>query len=288
MTLRLKLKSVLVFLLILGMVAIAQQVFSDEKILQVMAVPHQEGTSVPVIMYHHMLNEQSRWGEWTISPDEFKADLVYLKEHGYTTMLISELVSALKGEQEMPKKPIVLTFDDGHESTYAYAFPLLKEYGMKAVVSVIGRYSDLFSEDDSHHISYSYLQWQQIKEMSDSGWVEFGNHSYDLHDNHSRRGCCKMWGESKEEYCAMLREDTQKTQDCLREATGKDCTIYTYPYGAYCKKSQELLKEMGFQVVLGCEEKVNELTSFTPILWLDRFNRPHGRSSSDFFQKIAP
>lgn len=193
MTLRLKLKSVLVFLLILGMVAIAQQVFSDEKILQVMAVPHQEGTSVPVIMYHHMLNEQSRWGEWTISPDEFKADLVYLKEHGYTTMLISELVSALKGEQEMPKKPIVLTFDDGHESTYAYAFPLLKEYGMKAVVSVIGRYSDLFSEDDSHHISYSYLQWQQIKEMSDSGLVEFGNHSYDLHDNHSRRGCCKMW-----------------------------------------------------------------------------------------------
>ena len=117
MTLRLKLKSVLVFLLILGMVAIAQQVCSAEKILQVMAVPHQEGNSLPVIMYHHMLNEQSRWGEWTISPDEFKADLVYLKEHGYTTMLISELISALKGEQEMPKKPIVLTFDDGHEST---------------------------------------------------------------------------------------------------------------------------------------------------------------------------
>ncbi|MBR2038566.1 MAG: polysaccharide deacetylase family protein, partial [Lachnospiraceae bacterium] len=67
----------------------------------------------------------------------------------------------------LPEKPVLLTLDDGYENNYTNAFPLLKKYNMKAVISLIGK--DM------------RLNENQLKEKHDSGLVEIGNHTYDLH-----------------------------------------------------------------------------------------------------------
>ena len=72
---------------------------------------------------------------------------------------------------------------------------------MKAVISIVGSYTDKFSETDEANLNYSYLRWKDINELISSGRVEFQNHTYNLHDNtHGRIGAKKKKGESDDEY----------------------------------------------------------------------------------------
>ena len=97
--------------------------------------------SLPVLMYHHILESSSRLGDYVISPQQFEADLQFLSVHGYQTVTVLDILRLVQTGGPLPEKPVLITFDDGYESTYAYAFPLLKKYGMTAVVSIIGSYT---------------------------------------------------------------------------------------------------------------------------------------------------
>ena len=116
-----------------------------------------------------------------ISPAELENDILYLKKHGYTAILMEDLINYTKGG-ELPEKPILLTFDDGYYNNYLYAFPLAKQYRVKFVISPIGRYADLYSGRDENNAYYSHATWEQLREMTGSGLVEVQNHSYDLHE----------------------------------------------------------------------------------------------------------
>ena len=78
-----------------------------------MAAAASEGVEVPVVMYHSMLKDEARHGQYVISPEEFENDLQYLQSHGYTTILIEDLIAYTKGGS-LPEKPVLLTFDDGY------------------------------------------------------------------------------------------------------------------------------------------------------------------------------
>ncbi len=111
----------------------------------------QEGVRLPIIMYHSMLKDQSRQGQYVISPDTFESDLKYLKAHGYTSVTMQELIDYVKKGAPLPEKPIVLSFDDGYYNNYLYAYPLAKQYGFKIVIAPIGYYTDQYSKVDDNH-----------------------------------------------------------------------------------------------------------------------------------------
>ena len=58
----------------------------------------------------------------------------YLKENGYCTITLMNLYEYLKNNTPIPKKSIVLTFDDGYENNYTAMFPILKKYHFKATI----------------------------------------------------------------------------------------------------------------------------------------------------------
>ena len=110
------------------------------------------GIELPIVMYHHVLKEQARLNKYTISPDEFRSDMEYLKTEGYTPIVIADLLAYVEEGAPLPERPVMITFDDGYESFHEYVFPILKEYDFKAVYSIVGRYADQYSAVDDHHI----------------------------------------------------------------------------------------------------------------------------------------
>ena len=281
-------KIFVIALIIMGYAYVAGSSDVSPQTLPVTAEIDPEKTELPVIMYHSLLKDQKSRGKYVVSPDEFESDLKYLRDHGYTTILISDLIEYTKGG-DLPEKPILLTFDDGYYNNYYYAFPLLKKYESKAVISVIGYYTDLYSENEEKSAYYSHVTWDKIKEMYDSGLVEIGNHTYNLHSQKSgRMGVARIEGESDDTYGTRIAEDITKMQDLLLKKTGIEAQVFTYPFGIMSSYSKGVIRDLGFLCSLSCEEKKSVITREADSLFeLGRYLRPSGISSEDFFFKIG-
>lgn len=243
---------------------------------------------VPIIMYHSILKDPSRSNKYTVTPTVLEEDLKYIKDKGYTTVTIADLISYVYNDTPLPEKTIVLTFDDGHYNNYGYLFPLLEKYDMKAVISIVGSYTDKFTETDEANLNYSYLRWKDIKELMDTGRIEFQNHTYNLHSNTGKRiGTKKIKGETDEHYKNVLEEDILKLQQEFKENTNYIPQCFTYPFGGISNASLDIIKELGFKASLSCEQGINKLTKNPNSLYLlKRYNRPSYISTYNFFQKI--
>lgn len=248
----------------------------------------EEYIKVPIIMYHSILKDPARSNKYTITPAVLEEDLKYIKANGYETITISDLISYVYDDKPLPPKPIILTFDDGHYNNYGYLYPLLEKYDMKAVISIVGSYTDKFSETDEANLNYSYLRWKDINELISSGRLEFQNHTYNLHDNtHGRIGAKKKKGESDDEYKKILEEDINKLQNEFKENTGYVPTCFTYPFGGISNSSLDIIKELGFKASLSCEEGINKITKNPNSLYLlKRYNRPSYVSTYNIFKKF--
>ncbi len=251
-----------------------------------------DGIEVPIVMYHSIMKKSKQMGKYVITPTELENDLIYLKNHGYTSINMTELINYVYNDGQLPPKPVIITFDDGNLNNYIYGKPLLQKYEMKAVISIIGNYSEAFSSSPAptSDPNYAHVSWDQIKEMSDSGYFEIQNHTYSLHSiTKKRNGAKRNKGESLENYKNVLFKDVAKLQDKLTEVTGIKPNTFTYPYGAISKESKDMLKEMGFQASLSCFEGVNIINKNKPdiLFSLKRNNRPHGVSSENFFKKLC-
>ena len=184
----------------------------------------------------------------------------------------------------------MITFDDGYYNNYLYAYPLLRQYNMKAVISVIGSQTDKYSKINNKNSYYAYLTWKDIAELSSSGYIEIQNHSYNMHGTKSgRRGTLQKYGESLEEYKAALYDDVGYMQDRLYETTGIRPTAFSYPLGDISKNSKDILKSIGIRSTFSCREGINYITRDPESLYrLKRVCRNPERSSAEFFKVIAP
>ena len=244
---------------------------------------------LPIIMYHGIANEYVN-NDFFIRVKTFENDLKYLKENGYTTVLMKDLIAYVDKGTPLPEKPIVLTFDDGYYNNYLYAYPLLREYNMKAVISIIGNRIDKYSKVHEGEPLYSCLTWNQINNMLSSGLVEVQNHTYNMHSCKGRQGCLKTSGESMEAYEKAMQKDVGYLQDRIKEMTGQTPNTFTYPYGAVNDNSKKILmNDLKFRATLTCYERINYITRDPESLYrLKRFLRDPDKSSKVFFRTIAP
>lgn len=243
-----------------------------------------DGIFLPVIMYHSVTSPVV--GDYHVSPEMLENDLQYLKNHGYQSVTSSQLLDYTQGKGKLPEHPIMITFDDGFYNNLSQALPLLEKYDMCAVVSIVGYYTDVTAERDPHVDTYSYLTWDDVKQLQNSGRVEIGSHTYNMHSNSERAGCSILYGENPEHYQMILRDDLSLLQDQAKKQTGTAPTIFAYPYGFTCRESVPVLKELGFTCTLICLEKPNYITRNSDCLYgLCRYNRSPDLSTEDFFKK---
>ena len=249
-----------------------------------MALAGQEGVRLPVLMYHSILKDSARQGQYVVSPTVLARDLDALQARGYQTVTISDLLAYVYDGVALPDKPVMITFDDGYYNNYVYAYSLLEQRGMRAVVSVIGSQTAQYTENGVENAYWSHLTLERLAEMQDV--FEVQNHSWNLHECGERRGCLRRRGEDAESYASLLREDTEQTQLLLTEAGLPAPACYTYPFGACSEESEAILQDMGFLCTLGCEERINQVTRDPACLYeMGRYNRGAGESTQSFLKR---
>lgn len=241
---------------------------------------------LPVVMYHHISNDPAKWNDYVVSIDEFRADMDYLRENGWQSVSVAQLLEWYEGTFDMPAKPFMLTFDDGFESTLSYAEPIVADHGFTGTAAIIGSVCDKFTACDEHYPELSNLSWEDAAGLAEGGIVEIQCHTWDMHGLSGRRGCSPMRGEDSGLYCQRLEADLERFLSACREHGVDIVPAIAYPYGAFSGLTEQVVKKLGFRAAFTCEEKINVLTGQEEELYnLGRFNRPHGPGSEKFFEK---
>jgi len=179
---------------------------------------------VPVLMYHKVSADEHA-DFLTIRQADLEKQLRYIIQEEYTTISIDDLRKYYYHQQTLPRKPLLITFDDGYADNYYQLFPLLKKYSLKATIFLVSSFIGKTIEKDA-----AFLDIRQIKEMQKWG-VEFGLHSYD------HRSYKKLSVEES-------GNDLQHCVDELRKQAIPFVSALAYPFGAYPKKN--IFKRMRF------------------------------------------
>ncbi|MFA4887821.1 MAG: polysaccharide deacetylase family protein [Candidatus Nanoarchaeia archaeon] len=119
------------------------------------------GKSVPTLVYHQVVEVANATDKVTII--NFEAQMKYLNQSGFIPVTVSQYNAWKKGEFAMPKKPILITFDDGWSSIYKEAYPIMKKYGLKGTEFIISDYANQVSGS-------AYSNWTELKELENEGW----------------------------------------------------------------------------------------------------------------------
>lgn len=247
--------------------------------------------AIPTIMYHKISDDPQEWSDYCISSAQLRSDFEEFKKSGFTPITINEYLDMAdtykramtekdsNAEAELRDKlakspnPILITFDDGYKDGYSILFPMLKEYGFKANISMVGSY-----EGDG-----DFLSKEQIKEMSDSGLIQFGNHTYALHDE--MKNNLKKYYTFPQNY-DIIKNDFVKNAELLREWTGKNDAFFTYPYGVFSSLTEKILDEMGVRVSLVTDLSAKFVKLGDSPRKISRLNRTQTESSSALVNKI--
>ena len=194
--------------------------------------------TISVLCYHNIgtmeeINNFPDEKDWTISVDNFKEHLDYLKEHNYKTLTMEEFYNWKIGKINLPYKSVLITFDDGFLSNYEYAFKLLKDYNMNATVFVVGSFIDNSKEEKWTGNLKTYMTKDMLlKLQNEYPNIEIYSHSYNLHFD----GAINQ----KE---SILKQDIDDFNNFYKETD-----IFCYPFGKYNDNIKNVLKGSGYKL----------------------------------------
>ena len=233
---------------------------------------------LPILMYHGVTDDASKVTDYTILSSDLEKDLIWLTQNGYTSVSAKQLIDYVENGAPLPAKPILLTFDDGYANNYTLAFPLLKKYNSKAIISIIGMESDISSKNASKGLKATYLSWEEISTLAESGLIEFANHTYALHFNDGgRKGADKLASETHDAYAKVLSDDLLLNQEKINSSAGQLPLAFVWPYGAYPMdgSANAILKDLGFKLSLTSYQIKNTIRQgdSDSLLGLKRFLR---------------
>ena len=221
-------------------------------------------TKIPILLYHHLAQEGT--GNDTISSSRFEEHLAALQSAGYTTVTFQDLQDYVELGQELPEKPVLITFDDGYESNYTLAYPLLQKYQMKATIFPIGVSVGKDTYKDTGVDMIPHFTLEQAAEMEASGLVSIESHGFNIHEVQGRdvepirKGILPKEGESEEAYVEFLSQDCQ----AMTELLGRSPEVLAYPQGIYSELSEVILSQQGIYATVTIVPKINTIIKGLP------------------------
>lgn len=207
---------------------------------------------VTVLMYHHI--NPHKGDMVTVTPEVFEKQMRYLRDAGYRTLKADELLSYINGKLSLDRKAVMITFDDGWLDNYLHAFPILRKYNVNVTIFLTTDWIEGASEKTSdlnvripdHKESYSLvnsgewhkvvLNWKLVREMSESGLVEFHSHTK------SHRKCHHL-------SATELADELEGSRRIMEERLGRPCTALCWPFGRNNALSVNVARENGYSLL---------------------------------------
>lgn len=264
-----------------------------------------------ILSYHEIVErDQALVPEYAVSPTMFLRQMDWLRNRGYHFVSVDDVIADRNGGKPLPDKAVLVTFDDGYESVYRHAWPVLKMFRIPAVIAVVGSWMeepDTVNFDGQPIPRARLLSWEQLREMRQSGLVEIGSHSFALHQGIQgnpqgnlqpatvTRGYLPQEKryETEDRYVQRIRADLRKNSDLIRRQTGKAPRVIAWPYGRYNTLTRTTAEALGMTVGLTLDDGANMpetplwglrriLVARTMALWdLDREMAIRNRNLSD-------
>ncbi|HHW03264.1 MAG TPA: polysaccharide deacetylase family protein [Thermoanaerobacterales bacterium] len=199
---------------------------------------------ITVLAYHHIIPGQLPKGATSravIPLSEFEAQMKYLYDNGYYTASLKDVEDFIYHKKALPEKTVLITFDDGYESNFVYAFPVLKIYNFRATIFLIGN-RIVQKEEPFDPDRLSMLSFRQIKEMLGSGLVEFGSHTFNAHEYIGNKPA--LLSMDKEQ----IEEDFIRENELFAKNGLPSSIAIAYPYGRFNSVVLEISKKFGLKL----------------------------------------
>ncbi|MBO0745861.1 MAG: polysaccharide deacetylase family protein, partial [Candidatus Dormibacteraeota bacterium] len=203
---------------------------------------------VPILMYHYIgqvapgnPNPQLAAG-LTVSPGMFQQQMAWLAANGYHPITMAMLCGYLQGANDLPAKPVALTFDDGYADFYTNAFPILSQYHFTATTFIISGFID----DANGH---SMRSWQ-LRAINQAG-IEIGAHTF----NHLDLTTLSP---------AQVQNELGPPKATLEKLIGKPVLDFAYPAGRYNSSVVAAVQAAGYESAVTTQPG-------TTHAWADRF-----------------
>jgi len=204
---------------------------------------------LPILMYHRVSPHQA--DRLTIPVPRLEEQLALLHESGYHTISFANLATWMESGNPLSSKPIILTFDDAYIDFREYAAPILRRYGMRAIVFVPVAFMGKTNVWDRGN--ESIMTPDQLKQLNHEGLIDIGIHSF-LHRNYTELSLEDM------------KEDLENCFSTVEYHHIKFLKVMAYPYGGYPKKDRELNRQMkelfaaiGIEFALRIGNRINPL-----------------------------
>jgi poly-beta-1,6-N-acetyl-D-glucosamine N-deacetylase len=240
------------------------------------AANSQTNQSFTVISYHDIrdnvdgdLDKEST----ALSSKNLARHFAWLQGHGYHPISVDDILNAQANKKSLPNKAVLLTFDDGYQSLYSRAYPLLKLYRYPAVAALVGSWLQVAADGqvpygDELVPRSHFLTTQQIKEMADSGLVEFASHSFDLHHgvlanpqgNQMAAATTRIYDkqqqvyENDSAYNQRVISDLRDNNALITQLTGRAPRLMVWPYGAHNAQARLIAKTLNMPINLTLDE----------------------------------
>jgi peptidoglycan/xylan/chitin deacetylase (PgdA/CDA1 family) len=180
---------------------------------------------VPILMYHHIADtpvHDALSASLEVTPTSFTQQMDYLKAQGYHTITFNQLFNALYYNAPLPARPIILTFDDGYDDAYKFAYPILKAHGFSGMFYII-----------TGKVGWQgQMTWQQMREMLLNG-MQMGSHTIHHVD----------MGQVLLNSLEQAQQELQISQFTLQKNLGIPVQQFCYPSGEPFKHGSLALRQ---------------------------------------------
>jgi peptidoglycan/xylan/chitin deacetylase (PgdA/CDA1 family) len=188
-------------------------------------------------------------------PEDFKWQLQALKDWGYTTIPISLLVTAITQGAQLPPRPVVISFDDGYETVFENAYPIMHDFGFTGVLYIVGEYIG----------AQGYMTVDQLTRMAANGW-EIGSHSMThphLPADHNK-----------------INFEAGQSKSRLASELGVSIETFAYPYGEIDEFVVDKVSEYGYLAAVGLGTQY--VHSLNTLFYLSRIEVRNGTDLTGF------
>jgi peptidoglycan/xylan/chitin deacetylase (PgdA/CDA1 family) len=168
---------------------------------------------VPILVYHNLGPQAA--GRLVLAARAFEEQMRYLKAQGYRVVSLADFVESLQGRRQLPRKSVVLSFDDGYRAFKDFAYPVLKELGFTAT---------LFVYTDYVGAGRNALSWPELKQLAAEGF-EVHAHSKTHADLRRARG------ETDAQFGKRMQDELFAPQRIFERQLGRAARLLAYPYG---------------------------------------------------------